>query len=168
MAGTIMSMPNKCRPISSTRTGAASAAPIQKRRVISMSSGLGPALAVGVIGSSAMPQIGHEPGPSRTISGCIGHVHFAPFGTSVVAVDAACLCPCAWHAPCVSSGFSVAQHDLASPPLAYFSGAATNFALQPALQNNTSSPLCDSRCGVSPLTIMPQTGSRNSAAWSCP
>ena len=26
-------------------------------------------------GSSAMPQMGHAPGTSRTISGCIGHVH---------------------------------------------------------------------------------------------
>ena len=30
--------------------------------------------AVGVIGSSAMPQIGQGPGSSRTISGCIGQV----------------------------------------------------------------------------------------------
>ena len=28
-----------------------------------------------VRGSRAMPQIGHEPGSSRTISGCIGQVH---------------------------------------------------------------------------------------------
>ena len=26
-------------------------------------------------GSSAIPQIGHDPEASRTISGCIGHVH---------------------------------------------------------------------------------------------
>jgi len=34
--------------------------------------------AVGVIGSSAMPQMGQLPGASRTISGCIGQVHFTP------------------------------------------------------------------------------------------
>ena len=50
----------------------------QSRRVMSTSSGLGPSSAVGVIGSSAMPQIGQDPGPSRTISGCIGQVHLAP------------------------------------------------------------------------------------------
>ena len=27
-----------------------------------------------------MPQIGHEPGPLRTISGCIGHVYSVPAG----------------------------------------------------------------------------------------
>src|SRR4029434_6356800 len=32
-------------------------------------------------GSSAMPQIGQDPGPSRMISGCIGQVHLvAPVG----------------------------------------------------------------------------------------
>ena len=35
---------------------------------------------VTVSGSSAMPQIGQAPGPSRTISGCIGHVHFPAAG----------------------------------------------------------------------------------------
>ena len=42
---------------------------------MSASSGLGPVSAVTVTGSSAIPQIGHEPGPGRRISGCIGHVH---------------------------------------------------------------------------------------------
>src|SRR5664280_3213950 len=31
-----------------------------------------------VRGSSAIPQIGHEPGEGRTISGCIGHVYSTP------------------------------------------------------------------------------------------
>jgi hypothetical protein len=74
------------------------------------------------------------------------------------------------QAACVSSGTVFTQHELAASALKYFSGAAANLALQPALQNNTSSPLCDSRCGVSGLTLMPQTGSRSSASleWSCP
>ena len=50
-------------PIASARTGSVSAAPIQKRRVKSTSSGLGPASAAGTpIGSSAMPQLGQSEG----------------------------------------------------------------------------------------------------------
>ena len=45
---------------------------VQKRRVMSRSSGFSSCAGVTVIGSSAMPQIGHAPGPSRTISGCMG------------------------------------------------------------------------------------------------
>jgi hypothetical protein len=56
-------------------SGTLSAAPIQNRRVMSRSSGSGPSAPVAVRGSSAMPQIGHVPGPSRTICGCIGQVH---------------------------------------------------------------------------------------------
>ena len=44
---------------------------------MSASSGLGPESAVTVTGSSAIPQIGHAPGPGRRISGCIGQVHSA-------------------------------------------------------------------------------------------
>ena len=51
------------------------ATPTQNRRVMSASSGLGPVSAVTVTGSSAIPQIGQEPGPGRRISGCIGQVH---------------------------------------------------------------------------------------------
>ena len=35
-----------------------------------------PSLSVGSIGTKSIPQIGHEPGPSCTISGCIGQVYF--------------------------------------------------------------------------------------------
>ena len=50
-------------PISRMNTGAVSASPIQKRRVMSESSWFGGASAVTVTGSSAMPQIGQIPGP---------------------------------------------------------------------------------------------------------
>ena len=65
----------RSRPMPRTRTGRDRATPTQKRRVMSRSSGDGPASAVTVTGSSAMPQIGHDPGPGRRISGCIGHVY---------------------------------------------------------------------------------------------
>src|SRR5579872_160322 len=45
-----------------TNTGSASAAPHQKRRRMSISSGLGPESSVMTLGSRAMPQIGQAPG----------------------------------------------------------------------------------------------------------
>ena len=68
-------------PIPRTTTGTDSTNATQNRRVMSRSSALGPASAVTSTGSSAIPQIGHAPGPGCRISGCIGHVYSA---TSVV------------------------------------------------------------------------------------
>ena len=45
-----------------------------KRRVMSVNSALGPVWAVGISGSSDMPQIGQFPGPLCRICGCIGQV----------------------------------------------------------------------------------------------
>ncbi len=61
--------------IASTTSGTVAAALIHNRRCICRSSGLGASGATSR-GSRAMPQIGQAPGPSRTTSGCIGHVHF--------------------------------------------------------------------------------------------
>ena len=46
-----------------TTTGKDRTLAIQNRRVMSTSSVLGPLCSDGVSGSSAIPQIGHEPGP---------------------------------------------------------------------------------------------------------
>src|SRR5271170_2727741 len=88
-------------------TGVESAKWIQNRRVISRSSSFGAASAVACSGSSAMPQIGHEPGPCWRISGCIGQVKIVPGGGS--------------------GGFG-------GDGTRYWLGSATNFARQPALQ----------------------------------
>src|SRR5271154_6670216 len=56
--------------------GAVSTAAIQNRRVMSSSSGFLSSSET-VIGSKAMPQIGHGPGLFVMISGCIGQVYFA-------------------------------------------------------------------------------------------
>jgi hypothetical protein len=53
----------RCPPISSTTTGTLSASPIQNRRLMSLSSALGPVISVATTGSSAIPQIGQLPGP---------------------------------------------------------------------------------------------------------
>ena len=79
----------KCSVIANATNGNDSATPTQKRRVMSASSGLAASAVAGVIGSSAMPQIGQLPGPLRTISGCIGQVHLpaAPIGCGSAAID---------------------------------------------------------------------------------
>ena len=53
---------------------------------MSTSSGFGPSVPVATIGSSAMPQIGQLPGPSRTIWGCIGQVYLVPVAGAGAAV----------------------------------------------------------------------------------
>jgi len=62
--------------IAMTSSGNDNATPTAKRRVMSRSSGLAASPAAGSLGSSAMPQIGQEPGAARTICGCIGQVHW--------------------------------------------------------------------------------------------
>src|SRR5680860_1453463 len=66
---------NRSPPIPRMRTGMVSATPTQNRRVMSLSSALGPVSAGTMTGSSAIPQIGQEPGPGCRISGCIGQVY---------------------------------------------------------------------------------------------
>ena len=61
-------------PISSANTAAAKGAASHSRRRRSISSGLGPASAAGVMGSSAMPHFGQSPGTDCTTSGSIGQV----------------------------------------------------------------------------------------------
>ncbi len=74
----ITAPPVTISPIVSRNTGAPTRRPIQKRRVMSMSSGFGASMSAAdrssSIGSSAMPQMGHGPGLSLMISGSIGHV----------------------------------------------------------------------------------------------
>ena len=62
-------------PIAITSRGAVRTTATQKRRVMSCSSGFSSCVAVTVRGSRAMPQMGHDPGASRTIWGCMGHVY---------------------------------------------------------------------------------------------
>ncbi len=69
-------------PIVRMMSGTAAAAEIHIRRVKSASSALG--ASEGTIGSRAMPQIGQDPGASRTISGASGRCtgHFAERSSS--------------------------------------------------------------------------------------
>ncbi len=60
--------------IARTRVAADSGSVHQKRRRKSTSSGFSSGSAVGITGSSAMPQMGQLPGASRRICGCIGQV----------------------------------------------------------------------------------------------
>ena len=62
-------------PIVSRNTGRPNATPIQKRRVMSTSSGFGASAMSATRGSRAMPHFGQAPGLSLTTSGCIGQVY---------------------------------------------------------------------------------------------
>src|ERR1035441_9934136 len=75
----------------SASKGTASAMLIQSRLVISASSGL-ESSTVTSRGSSAMPQIGQEPGALRTICGCIGQVYSVCFA-GAGAVDLSSVMP---------------------------------------------------------------------------
>src|SRR5467141_856985 len=61
--------------MATSRIGIVSAVQIQNLLVMFTNSGFFSSSAVTVLGSRAMPQIGHEPGLSRTIWGCMGHVY---------------------------------------------------------------------------------------------
>src|SRR3990172_8985463 len=62
-------------PMTMNTRGIVRTALTQRRRVMSMSSGLSSSSSETVLGSSAMPQMGQFPGASRTISGCMGQTH---------------------------------------------------------------------------------------------
>ena len=95
-----------CRPSRARTPAAPEHAAIQNRRVMSTSSGFGPSSSVTVRGSSAMPQIGHAPGASRTISGCIGHVYSTRVAGGVASAGSSAM-PHFGHGPgwsCSTSG----------------------------------------------------------------
>ena len=79
----VMRWPN----IASASTMSDSGSVHQKRFRKSISSGFSPSSRLGIVGSSAMPQIGHVPGRSRTISGCIGQVYLVPTAAGLRVAD---------------------------------------------------------------------------------
>src|SRR5437764_1104287 len=94
----------------------------QNRRVISTSSGFFPSARVTVRGSSAIPQIGQEPGASRTISGCMGQVYVTVLVPRAVATGSSCF------------GARLIPIGVAGLLLRYLSGSALNFSRQPSAQ----------------------------------
>ena len=130
--------------IAITNTGTANATPIQKRRVMSSSSGFS-SFAATVLGSSAMPQIGQSPGSLRTISGCMGQTYSVMSGLGS-AFSGSSAMPHMGHAPGLDSRTSgsigqmytapgIATSGSAGVGSRYFSGSAENFAWHFGLQN---------------------------------
>ncbi len=132
----------------SASMGTASTTLIQSRLVILTSSGLESSEVISR-GSSAIPQIGQEPGPSRTICGCIGQVYSerlvgagAAAGSSAMPHFGQLPGPVCFTSGCIGQVYSSCGSvfavgcDGAAPGLActYFSGAARNFAAQLSLQ----------------------------------
>ena len=121
--------------IEQNRRGQRQADPEAPRHV--GSSGFAPPPDVTVRGSSAMPQIGQAPGPSRTTSGCIGQVYVALAVTGGAGIGSATAC---------------------SP--VYFSGFDWNRSRQWTLQKyRVFPPYAYAAAACAGSTAMPQTGS---------
>src|SRR5271154_788351 len=84
--------------ISISISGTVSATLIQKRRVMSASSGEGSSPALTTRGSSVMPQIGQLPGSERTICGCIGQT-YSVFETGEIGATGSSAMPHFGHDP---------------------------------------------------------------------
>ena len=132
-------------------SGTVKSAASQNRRVMSRSSSLSSSSPVAAIGSSAMPHLGQLPGSSRTISGCIGQVHFVAAGAGATGSSAI---PHLGQLPGPSCRISgCIGHVCSIPPdasstvdgVVYRCGSASNFDLQRALQNRCSRPSCSTR-----------------------
>src|ERR1035437_7788369 len=106
-------------PIATANTGTVRIVEITNRRFISAYSGSACSSRVTSFGSSAMPQIGHEPGPIRTISGCIGQVY------SMAA---------AGEEPEAAAGEELEAEAAAGAGLKNFSGSAAKRSRQRAAQ----------------------------------
>src|SRR5678815_3757368 len=81
------------------KTGAVRTAAMRSRLVMSTSSGLGASSNETTRGSRAIPQIGHAPGASRTISGCIGQVYSVLVRAAGFDRSGSSAMPHAGHAP---------------------------------------------------------------------
>ena len=74
LCAAIENQPSRWPNIASSVTTAVKGSVHQKRRWKSISSAFSPSSSVGSTGSSVMPHLGHWPGRSWRISGCIGQV----------------------------------------------------------------------------------------------
>ena len=142
--------------------GRVSTAPTHRRRVMLANSGLA-ALAVTVRGSSAMPQIGQAPGPSRTICGCMGQVYSVCSVADEGWVGSSAM-PHLGQAPgfpestsgCMGQVYCAEAGSLgAAGPMdtkgaacepSYLPGLASNFAPHPFEQKYQVRPACCDRC----------------------
>jgi hypothetical protein len=155
--------------------GSVSATPTCRRRVMLTSSGLAEFTAT-VRGSSAMPQMGHVPGPSRTICGCMGQV-YSVRSVAVGGSVASSAIPHLGQAPgfpectsgCMGQVYWLRAGAFVSEPTAtgaapcepsYLPGSASNFVRHPAEQKYQVCPACSTDAAAScGNTFMPHTGS---------
>src|SRR6266571_6635237 len=117
--------PRRFAPIAARRIGMVSATLTQKRSAMLVSSGFSSSFAEMTRGSSAIPQIGHDPGSERTISGCIGHT-YSVLADGTVGRAASNAIPHLGHAPgivwCISG--SIGQMYSATAALGLEGAAA--------------------------------------------
>ncbi len=110
--------PGTISDIATMNSGRESTALIQNRRFISTSSGLGSSSRLTVLGSKAIPQIGHDPGSSRTISGCIGQT-YSIFAAGVAGVSGSSAMPHFGQAPGLGSRTSGSMGQMYSAPTGF-------------------------------------------------
>ena len=144
----------------------------QKRRVMSRSSGFSSSVFDGVRASSAIPQMGHAPGASRTICGCIGQVHCARTGAGT-GVSGSRAIPHVGHDPGPSWRTSACMGHVKITEEGLDSAAfsarrcvafATNVSRQRAQQKKWVMPFASYFHGVlAGSTVIPHTGSTNGA-----
>src|SRR6266404_4522676 len=134
-------------PMVMSRTGVVRIALVQNRRFISASSGFSSCSRVTVFGSRAIPQMGHAPGPVRTISGCIGQVYVTSTAPTGAATDG-------------TAGVATGACAIAGLSPVYFSGPALNFSRQCRLQKyHFFPPYSYEPAARAGSTVIPHTGS---------
>src|SRR5271168_207683 len=160
-------------------SGSASATLIQKRRVISASSGDGSSPATAARGSNTIPQIGQLPGSARTICGCIGQT-YSVFETGWIGARDSSAIPHFGHDPgrscrisgCIGQVYEVepaaagvgallcAGSLFGAPRAKTPSGSFLNLSRQRRPQKWYVVPLCSNDpLLVAGSTCIPQTGS---------
>ncbi len=130
--------PGRYIPIATTTSGTLRIRLAQNRRDMLRSSAF-PASSSGCMGSSAIPQMGQSPGPSRMTCGCMGQVHL-PLRLTGTAGSSAM--PHFGHAPgyswrtsgCIGQVWTAAAGTGGRAALPYLLGSAANLVRQCALQ----------------------------------
>src|SRR5258708_40061353 len=153
--------------ISINMSGNVSATLIQKRRVISASSGDASSPALAMRGSKVIPQIGQLPGSERTICGCIGQT-YSLFEKGWVGATGSSPMPHIGHDPgwscriseCIGYVYGRASAGFGGRRVKKLSGSFLNFSRQRTLQKWNDVPLYSNDPAlVAGSTSIPHTGS---------
>src|SRR6266702_3234787 len=140
-------------------------APIAARRIGIVSSGFSSSFAEMTRGSSAIPQIGHDPGSERTISGCIGHT-YSVLADGTVGRAASNAIPHLGHAPgivwCISGSIG---HMYSATAALGLEGAAALGCMGTVFRTGAAAGEMSVSIGLVPFQLDPARGS--ACDWLC-